>query len=428
MTAITTSRRKALPRAGTISFAQSARTAVGALRANLLRALLTTLGIIIGTGAVVTIISVTEGNTASISSNLGALGPNVVVISPQSAFGAGGVRAGAGTAQTLTVADADAIAAQVNHVSAVSPIINAGGSAQIIFQNQNWSTRVQGVYPGYQQIGNWKLDEGSWFDQGAEDTQQTQAVIGATVAAQLFTPLGVDPVGQKIRIASQVFTVVGVLHAKGASAFGQDPDDIIYAPLSTVQSRLVGARQNFINSVQVQADSADSVNQVVADTTTLLEARHKVAPGADDFTVRNQNQITSAIQQTSQELTILLVGVASISLLVGGIGIMNIMLVTVTERTREIGIRIAIGARELDILTQFLLEAVMLTLIGGAIGIGIGTGIGYILAQSFNWPFILDGKSALLSFAVSALVGIVFGFYPAQRAARLDPIVALRTE
>lgn len=413
---------------GGMSFGQSFRTAVGALRSNVLRALLTTLGIIIGTGAVVTIISVTEGNTASISSNLGTLGPNVVVVSPQSSFGAGGVRAGAGSAQTLTLDDANAIVALVNHVRAMSPIANGGNNLQIVFQNQNWNTRVQGVFPSYQQIGNWKLDDGQWYQQSAEDQKLPQAVIGATVAAQLFTPLGIEPVGQNIRIGSQVFTVVGVLHPKGAATFGPDPDDIIYLPFATAQSRLVGAKVTSINSIQVQADASGNVSQVVADVTTLLEQRHHVSPGADDFTVRNQNQITNTIQQTSQELTILLVGVASISLLVGGIGIMNIMLVTVTERTREIGIRIAIGAREGDILTQFLLEATLLTLIGGLIGIGIGTGIGFILAQSFHWPFIMDGKSVLLSFGVSALVGIIFGFYPAQRAAKLDPIVALRTE
>jgi len=419
--------RTVVKRHGSMSFSQNISTALNALRTNLLRALLTTLGIIIGTGAVVTIISVTEGNTASVSSNLSSLGPNVVIISPQSTLGAGDVRAGAGTSQTLTLDDANAIAAQISHVSAVSPIQSAGNSLQIIFQNQNWNTRVQGVFPAYQQIGNWQLDSGQWFDQIAEDSKQTKAVIGATVAAQLFTPLGVDPVGQTIRVGSQTMTVVGVLHAKGAATFGPDPDDIIYIPLSTAESRFIGAKTSSVNSIQVQADSSDHVDQAVADITTLLESRHKIT-GTDDFTVRNQNQLTNTVKQTSQTLTILLVGIASISLLVGGIGIMNIMLVTVTERTREIGIRVAIGAREIDIMTQFLLEATMLTVAGGLLGIGIGIGIGYILAQSFHWPFILDGSSIFIAFGVSTLVGIVFGFYPAQRAARLDPIVALRSE
>ena len=410
---------------GRISFYQSVRIALGALRANLLRALLTTLGIIIGTGAVVAIIAVTEGNTASITSRLGALGPNVVVISPQSATGAGGVRAGAGTAQTLTLADATAMSTQVSHLNAISPIENAGNSTQIIFQNQNWNSRVQGVYPSYQQIGNWTLDEGQWFSQNAEDQQLPQVVIGATVAAELFTPLGIDPIGQTIRVGTASLTVVGVLHPKGASTFGANPDDILYIPLSTAQTQFVGASVTYVNTIEVQADTADDVNQVIADITTLLTQRHN---GTQDFTVRNQNQITSTIQQTSQTLTILLVGIASISLVVGGIGIMNIMLVTVTERTREIGIRIAIGAREGDILTQFLLEAVVLTMAGGLVGIALGTGIGALLAHSFGWPFVIDGRSILLAFGVSALVGIVFGFYPAQRAARLDPITALRSE
>jgi putative ABC transport system permease protein len=424
---IQSKKKPSLP-TGTISFLQSFLISLRALRANIVRSLLTTLGIIIGTGAVVAIIAVTEGNTASITSNLSTLGPNVVVISPQSAQGFGGVRSGAGSAQTLTLDDANAISSQVSHVLAMSPILNAGNSSQIVFQNQNWNTTVQGVYPAYQQIDTWSMDSGQWFDQSAIDDRLPQAVIGSAIVDQLFTPLGADPMGQSIRIGSQPFTVVGVLKSKGASTFGRSPDDVIYVPLTTARARLTGSSStNSVNSIQVQADSADNVTQVVSDITLLLEQRHKITT-TDDFTVRNQNQLTSTIQQTSQTLTILLVGIASISLLVGGIGIMNIMLVTVTERTREIGIRIAIGAREIDILTQFLLEAILLTMIGGLIGIGIGIGIGYILSQSFHWPFIVDSRSALLSFVVSAIVGIVFGFYPAQRAARLDPIVALHSE
>jgi putative ABC transport system permease protein len=416
--------RRRVLRHGSISLGQSVVIAASSLRVNLLRALLTALGIIIGTGAVVAIISITEGNTANINSRLGNLSPTVLVVTPQSAIGIGGVRAGAGTASTLTLDDVTALQS-VPHVSAVSPIVNTGANNQIIFQNQNWNTRVQGVYPDYQQIDNWNMAEGTWFSQQAEDQQAPDAVLGSVVVQQLFTPLGVDPVGQQIRIGSQTFTVVGVLQSKGASTFGQDPDDIIYVPFTTAITRLVGARASqTVNTIDVQADNVGNVDLVQNDITNLLTSRH----GTTDFTVRNQNQIISTVQQTSQSLTLLLVGIAAISLLVGGIGIMNIMLVTVTERTREIGIRIAIGARQRDILTQFLIEATVLTVVGGAIGVIIGTTTGYILSKAFTWPFLVDPRSIILAFGVSAVVGLVFGFYPAQRAARLDPIVALRTE
>ncbi len=424
---MTNASRRAATGHGTISIGQSLRTAFGSLRANMLRSLLTALGIIIGTGAVITIIAVTEGNTASITSRLGTLSPNVLIISPQSAVGSGGVRQGAGSAQTLTVDDASAIAA-VSHVAAVSPVLNAGGSTQVIFQSQNWNTRVQGVYPNFQQIGSWTMAEGQWFTQQAEDTQAAQAVIGNTVATQLFTPLGIDPIGQHIRISNQDFVVEGVLQSKGAAVFGPSPDDIIYVPLTTVQTRLTGKASAYVNSVEVQVDSTGNVSQAQADITSLLESRHHVSPGADDFTIRSQAQIVSTVQSTANALTLLLVGIAAISLLVGGIGIMNIMLVTVTERTREIGIRVAVGARQRDILAQFLIEAFVLTVFGGVIGIAIGASIGYALALAFSWPFIIDPRAVLLAFGVSGAVGIIFGFYPAQRAARLDPVVALRTE
>jgi putative ABC transport system permease protein len=420
---------RGMVRHGNIPINQSFGSALASLRANFLRSLLTTLGIIIGTAAVITIISITEGNTASIKSNLGQLGPNVLTVAPQGAIGFGGVRGGAGTAQALTLADVNAISSQVAHVSAVSPVQNAGGNAQVVFQNQNWNTRITGVYPGYQQIGNWKMSEGQWFDQSAEDQQSTDAVLGSYVVQQLFTPLGIDPIGQQIRVSNVTFTIVGVLQSKGTSSFGANPDDIIYVPFSTVQTRLVGGKASgFISQIQVQADSANNVNQVQADITTLLESRHGTSGSNDNFVVRNQNATLSAVQQTATTLSLLLIGVAAISLVVGGIGIMNIMLVTVTERIREIGIRVALGARRRDILTQFLIEATLLTTIGGFIGIGIGVLLGYILSQVFKWPFVVDPTSLLLSFGVSALVGIVFGFYPARRAARLDPIVALRME
>jgi putative ABC transport system permease protein len=412
---------------GNISPTESLSTAIRSLRSNLLRSLLTTLGIIIGTGAVIAIIAITEGNSANISNRIGQLGPNTLVIQSQGVGGAGGIRTGASSAQSLTTNDIQTISA-INHVVAVSPLQTAGANTQVVYQNQNWSTRIYGVYPGYQQIGSWTMAEGQWFDQTAEDQQSAQAVIGQTIVDQLFTPLGVDPLGQQIRISSQTFTIVGVLKAKGAATFGISPDDAIYVPFSTAQTRLVGARQRTISNIQVQVDNSNNVDQAQSDITTALEANHGTSGSQDPFTVRNQNQIVQTAQATAQTLTLLLVGIAGISLLVGGIGIMNIMLVTVTERTREIGIRIALGARQRDILVQFLIEATVLTAVGGLIGIGVGSSVGLILSHTFTWPYVFDPLAVALAFGVAAMTGIIFGFYPAQRAARMDPIEALRIQ
>lgn len=395
-------------------------SALQSLRANKMRSLLTSLGIIIGVGAVIVMISISEASAASINNRLSGLNPTELVIRSGSSGAAGGVRGGAGSLQSLTQADADAIASQVPNVAAVSPVINANG--QVVFQNQNWSTSVQGVYPGYQQIGSWQLQEGSFFssDQGA------YAVIGQTVMNSLFTPLGVDPIGQQIRIGSVSFTVVGVLATKGGSTFG-NADDIVYVPFTTAHQQLSGSR--FINSIDVTADNTSDVATVQTAVQQLLEQRHNISnPANDDFTIQNQSQVLQTVQATAQTLTILLVGVASISLIVGGIGIMNIMLVSVTERTREIGIRIAIGARPRDVMTQFLIEAIMLSVLGGVVGILLGVGGGVIYSLFTQNSFVLSPIAVLLAFGFAGAVGVIFGFYPAQRAARLDPIVALRTE
>jgi putative ABC transport system permease protein len=286
---------------------------------------------------------------------------------------------------------------------------------------------VQGVYPAYQQIGSWQMQEGSFFTSSNEQSDAAVAVIGQTVVDNLFTPLGVDPIGQQIRIGNVPFTVVGVLASKGASGGFGNADDVAYVPLSTAQQRLTGIQ--YVNSIDVTATGTSQVNTVQAAVEQLLEQRHHISnPQNDDFTIQNQSQILSTVQGTSQTLTVLLVGVASISLVVGGIGIMNIMLVSVTERTREIGIRMAIGARPRDVLTQFLIEAVMLSALGGIVGIALGISGAVAYAIFTGNSFVLSPLAVLLAFGFAALVGIIFGFYPARRAARLDPIVALRTE
>jgi putative ABC transport system permease protein len=402
---------------------QSYVSALQALRSNKLRSLLTSLGIIIGVGAVILMISISESSAASINQRLSGLSPNELIIRSGSTRSAG-INQGAGTQQSLSQADADAISSQVAEVAAVSPVVNVNG--QVIFRNQNWSTSVQGVYATYQQIGSWQMQEGSFFLSSDVQSVNAVAVVGQTIVDNLFTPLGVDPIGQQIRIRNVPFTIIGVLASKGGTGFG-NADDVIYVPFSTAQQRLTG-NQN-VNSIDVIADSSTHVNDVQNATQQLLEQRHHITNSLqDDFTIQNQSQILQTVQSANQTLTVLLVSVASISLLVGGIGIMNIMLVSVTERTREIGIRIAIGARPRDVMTQFLIEALMLSALGGIVGIILGGGGAFIYSLINKSLYVLDPLSVLLAFGFAAVVGIGFGFYPAQRAARMDPIVALRTE
>src|SRR5216684_248362 len=402
---------------------QSTRSALQALRANLLRSLLTSLGIIIGVGAVIIMIAISEGNTASINQRLSTLNPLQLTIRSGSTS-TGGVRGGAGTQQSLTQADADVLA-QLQNVTAASPTLNANG--QVVFSNQNWQTSVQGVYPGYQQIGSWQTQEGNFFTQADEQSGTSVAVLGQTVVDNLFTPLGIDPIGQQIRISNGTFTVVGTLASKGSTGFGANADDVVYVPFSTAQQRLSGSR--FVNSIVLTADNTGDVNSVQSAAQAMLEQRHNISnPANDDFTIQNASQVLSTVQATAQSLTILLVGVAAVSLIVGGIGIMNIMLVSVTERTREIGIRIAVGARQRDVLTQFLIEAFVLSALGGIVGLLIGLIGAFVIATKNSYPLVIDPLAILIAFGVAALVGIVFGFYPALRAAHMDPIVALRTE
>ena len=400
----------------------SFRVALEALWANRLRSLLTTLGIFIGVAAVIIVVALTQGASALITSGLAGLGTNALLINA-SQSSAEGALGGAGVTQSLTQNDATAIAA-VPHVAAVSPLLTVTG--QVIYSGQNWNTRIEGVYPSFQSIGNWQIAEGRLMSQSDEDGGSAVAVIGQTVSDSLFTPSATDPVGQLILVRGQPFHVVGVLRPKGAlGAFNQD--DVVFVPFSAASARLKNSQ--FVDQIQVQVDSANNVAQAQRAITALLEQQHHIpAGGPDDFQIRSANQLVQTAQSFTQTLTFLLVGIAAISLIVGGIGIMNIMLVSVTERTREIGIRMAVGARRRDIRDQFLIEAVTLSSTGGVIGIIIGLSIGLALTHAFNLPFVLNLPSILLAFGVSAGVGVVFGFYPAVRASQLDPIVALRTE
>ena len=416
-------KRQIKRRRGLLALYQSCLSALEAVRANKLRSLLTSLGIIIGVGAVIMMVSTSESNAAVINQRLSRLNPDELIVRPSSA-NVGGVRQGAGTVQTLTQADADAIASQVPNVTAASPTVSING--QVIYQNQNWSTSIQGVYPTFQQLGSWQMQEGSFFSDADEQNGGAVAVIGQTVVDSLFTPLGIDPIGQEIRIRNVPFTIVGTLAPKGTSG-AANADDIVYIPFSTAQSRISGSQR--LNSITVLVNGDSHINDVQTAMQQLLEQQHNITnPQSDDFTIQNQAQILQTVQATSQSLTILLISVAAISLLVGGIGIMNIMLVSVTERTREIGIRIAIGAHPSDVMTQFLIEALMLSALGGFVGVVLGVIGAFISASLTSSPFVLNPLAVLLAFGFAAGVGVVFGFYPAQRAARMDPIVALRTE
>jgi putative ABC transport system permease protein len=409
------------PRRG-LALSASLTSATEALWSNRLRSLLTILGVIVGVAAVIVAVTITEGTSANINSRVAGLGTNTLTINSGAAV-SGGASQGVGTEQSLTVSNATAIAS-VSHVVNVTPIKSV--SAQLVYSGQNWNTRAEGVYPNYQSIGNWQLAEGSWYTQADEDSGTPVAVLGQTTEQNLFTGVAADPIGQTILINSQPFRVVGVLQAKGTSA-AVDQDDVVFVPYSAAAARLKNTP--FADQIQVQVDNANDVDSTESAITSLLERLHGIpAGGTDDFTIRSSDQLVQTAQSFSQTLTFLLVGIAAISLLVGGIGIMNIMLVSVTERTREIGIRMAVGARRSDIRNQFLIEALTLSAAGGIIGVLLGLIGGYIMTIVFSLPFAPSPLSILLSFGVAAGVGICFGFYPAVSASQLDPIVALRSE
>jgi putative ABC transport system permease protein len=396
--------------------------ALRALRRNKMRSTLTALGIIIGVASVVAMVAVGNGAQARITSQVAALGQNLLSVFAGSRK-SGGVNSGLGSASALTLPDAEAIRREISDVVAISP--EDSTTAQAIANGRNWSTTVSGESPDYLKIRDWKLASGSMFTEREVRSAAKVAVIGSKTASELFGPL--NPVGQSVRIQNIPFVIIGLLESKGAGMGGQNQDDRILIPYTTAMKRVTGDK--YLRSVNVQIGSADRMEIAQQQITSLLRQRHRLTAGRDDdFNIFNQKEIADTVNSISKIITLLLGSVAGISLFVGGIGIMNIMLVSVTERTREIGIRIAVGAQPGDIRLQFLIEAVTLSLLGGLIGVLCGVGASHLLGVVANFKAIVSTGSILLAFGVSSVIGIFFGFYPAHKAAALDPIVALRYE
>jgi putative ABC transport system permease protein len=398
------------------------RIALRALGRNKMRTALTMLGMIIGVGAVITMVALGDGAQSSIDAQIQSAGTNMIQVTAGN-FAAGGVRQGQGAASTLVPDDATAIT-QVPGVQYVAAQSNTRG--QIIAGNQNWNTMVQGTDVDFPLIRSWSTVQGAFFTPQDVSTSAKVAVLGSTVRDQLFGP-DVDPTSQVIRIGNQPFTVSGVMAVKGQTGVGQDQDDVVFVPYTTVMKKMRGVR--FIQQITVSADSAATTSQTADAIASMMRVRHKIQPGdPDDFMVRTMDEIASVRKETTQTMTALLAGIAGVSLIVGGIGIMNIMLVSVTERTREIGLRMAIGARGRDVRLQFLVEAIVLSLFGGGIGIALGFGLAQGLTYYLTWPTTVSLTAVALSFGFAGATGVFFGFYPAQKAARLDPIDALRFE
>jgi len=396
-----------------------------ALRVNKMRSALTMLGMIIGAGAVIVMLAVGMGASEKIAQQISSMGSNLLIVLP-GATTAGGVRMGAGTQSSLTLADAEAIKKECPAVSNVAPILS--GVAQVIYGHQNWSTGVVGTTPDMLDVRDWLLASGRPFTQQDVKNVTKVCLLGQTVVDNLFGDI--DPAGQIIRIKKIPFTVLGVLASKGQSPMGQDQDDTIYIPVTTAQKKLFGtAFPGMVRVIMVKAKSTEDLTPAEKQINELLRQRHHIGQKQEnDFTVRNLTQIMQATEQSSRVMTLLLGAIASVSLLVGGIGIMNIMLVSVTERTREIGIRMAMGAKTWDIRFQFIIEAITLSVIGGVVGILGGVSGSKILSLLAGWPTIIAPFSIFLAFGFSAIVGIFFGFYPAYKASLLDPIEALRYE
>ena len=393
-----------------------------ALRRNKLRSVLTALGIIIGVAAVIAMVGIGNGAKAQVEAQIASLGQNVILIFSGSTTSSG-IRTGWGSAGTLKIEDAEAIRREVPGVIAVSEEVVS--TTQVAAGNQNWFTRIYGESADYLDIRQWPLADGAPFT--AQDVRSANkvCVIGRTTATQIYG--NENPIGQTLRIKNVPFTVLGILTPKGLSAQGVDQDDIVIMPFTSAMKRVSGGTT--LRNINAQVSDAKQVQPAQQQIIALLRQRHNIRPGRDDdFTVRNQQEIADAATATTDVMTSLLGWIAGVSLAVGGIGIMNIMLVSVTERTREIGTRMAVGARGSDILTQFLIEAVSLSCVGGIIGILMGIGAAKVIAVTRNWPSLISLTSIILAFSVSALVGIAFGFYPARKAAQLDPIEALRYE
>ena len=398
------------------------RIALKALVRNKLRAFLTMLGIIIGVGAVIAMVAIGEGAKSTIRAQIASLGTNVLIIVPGTS-NQGGVRVGFGSVNTLVDGDARAMIREVRAVAYASPVLRR--AEQLVAGNLNWGTLAQGVAPEFQQIRDWQIAEGRFLHDGDMESAAKVAVLGETVVRNLFG--NDDPIDSVIRIRNIPFRVVGVLAPKGQTGQGTDQDDTVMIPYTTMQKRLM--RITWLQSIVVKAVNAERVQEAQEQIISLLRQRHRIGPEReDDFNVRNLSDITEAATTSARVMTVLLGSVAGISLLVGGIGIMNIMLVSVTERTREIGIRMAVGARSRDIMLQFLVEAVVMAATGGIIGIFLGIGSSEVLKTWAQWPTLIDPAIVAIAFLFSGAVGVFFGFYPAKKAATLDPIEALRYE
>ena len=406
-----------------MDFLSIIRVALRALSRNKLRSSLTMLGIIIGVAAVIAMVGIGRGASEVTQQQIAAMGSNLIAVN-SGGRNVGGMRTGAGATKTLVLDDMLAIQREVPGVAAAAPVNQT--TAQVVYEGNNWSTSVTGTEPQYFEIRNWPIQQGASFEANDVDLASNVVVIGQTVKKNLF-PDGTNPVGQTIRISNLPFTVVGVLQSKGSSGMGGDQDDAAFVPITTLQKKITG--QNWLRSIMVSATSKDVSSVTQDQITSLLRDRHRIHAGEDDdFDVRNLADLADFADQQAKVMTMLLASIAGVSLIVGGIGIMNIMLVSVTERTREIGIRMAIGAEEGDVQKQFLIEAVVLSLLGGLVGVISGVGMALLITQTLHWPVSISGVAIVGAMLFSTLVGIFFGFYPAKRAARLDPIEALRFE
>lgn len=400
------------------------RISLKALSSNKFRALLTMLGIIIGVAAVIAMLAIGQGSKKSIQDEISKMGSNMLMVQPGADMFQGGARMDPTSAQSLVLDDYEAIRAQSNYLAAISPMVSANG--QSIYGSKNWPVGMQGVNQEYLTIRKYGIASGRMFTDREIATAAKVCLLGQTVVTELFGE-GADPVGKSIRYNKIPFEVIGVLTEKGENGMGQDQDDVLLAPYTTVQKRVVAI--TYLNGIYCSAITEDVSTKAKTELESLLRTRHHIKDGDDDdFHVRSQQEMLTMFSSTSTVMTILLAVIAGISLIVGGIGIMNIMFVSVTERTREIGLRMAVGARGIDILTQFLIEAVMISIVGGIIGVALGVGSSFIIRDVLNWPTVITSSSIVLSFAVCTFTGVFFGWYPAKKAANLDPIDAIRYE